>query len=74
MIGQKRERERTAIVQCVGCGPQFIVIVDQFHHKYDKYANISNLEAFLVLYFSQMKKSGWVNIILIGLVSGYLVD
>ena len=28
----------------------------------------------LVLYFSQMKKSGWVNIILIGLVSGYLVD
>ena len=32
------------------------------------------LSGILVLYFSQMKKSGWVNIILIGLVSGYLVD
>lgn len=32
------------------------------------------LSGILVLYFSQTKKSGWVNIILIGLVSGYLVD
>ena len=32
------------------------------------------LSGILVLYFSQMKKSGLVNIILIGLVSGYLVD
>ena len=39
---------RTANEQCVGSGPQFIVIVDQFHHKY---ANISNLEAFWDLGF-----------------------